>query len=204
MTPAQTVMKSGAYNQPGNGDGRYVQNAASGANDLATAQAEAEAAQATAEALQKSQDSSDADIATSQAQVEDIQATVDAVAATATVIYEKAGLNSIDQGYAEISIQVDAEGLLAGDEDAINDAKDAISEAMVDYTDCRVGISLTFGWDPDVGTGTQIADIINGLLPEVEPEMFEDAAYQNFANIGPTGTVDFQLYFFRGCNALDE
>ena len=181
-----------------------TQNAESGANDLATAQAQAKAAQATSEALRKSQESSDADIATAQAQVDDIQATVEAVAATATVIYEKAGLNSIDQGYAEVTIQVDAEGLLAGDEDAINDTKDAIAAAMKDYTDCRVGISLTFGWDPEVGVGQQIADIVNGLLPEVEPDMFEEAAYQNFANIGPTGTVDFQLYFFRGCNALDD
>jgi hypothetical protein len=181
-----------------------TQNAESGANDLATAQAEAEAAEATARALQKAQESSDADIATSEAEVANIQATVDAVAATATVIYQKAGLNSIDQGYAEVSITVDAQGLLDGDETAINDAKDAIKKAMKDYTDCRVGISLTFGWDPNVGTGTQIADIINGLLPDVYPDMFEDAAFQNFANIGPNGTVDFQLYFFRGCNALND
>lgn len=181
-----------------------TQNAASGANDLATAQAEAEAAQATAEALTRAQQSSNSDIATSEAEVKDIKATVKAVAATATVIFNKAGLNSIDQGYAEVTIQIDAAGLLSGDQNAEDAATKAIQNALDQYTDCRVGITLTFGWDPDIGTGIQIATAVNALLPDAEPAMFEDAVFEPFANVAANGTVEIRMYFFRGCQALDS
>jgi hypothetical protein len=136
--------------------------------------------------------------------VTNIQATVKAVAATATVISQKAGLNSIDQGYAEVSIQVDAEGLLAGDKDAEDAATKAIQSALKQYNDCRVGITLTFGWDPSIATGLEISDAINKLLPDAEPKMFADAAYENFANVATTGTVEIRMYFFRGCQALED
>lgn len=181
-----------------------TQNAELGANDLATAQARAEAAQATAEALIKSQQSSDADIATARADVANIQATVKAVKATATVISQRAGLNSIDQGYAEVAITVDANGLLAGNQDAEDDAVDAIRAALRQYNDCRVGITLTFGWHPDINQGLEIANRINALLPDAEPAMFEEAAFENFGNLQPAGTVEIRMYFFRGCQALDN
>ena len=178
-----------------------TQNAESGANDLATAQAAAQAAQATAEALQHAQSASDADLATSQAQVDNIQATVKAVAATATVITKRAGLNAIDQTYAEVTIQVDADGLLAGDKDAEDATTKAIQAAMKPYEACRVGITLTFGWNPDVTVGLQISQAVNDLLPDAMPKMFEDAVYENFANIAASGTVEIRMYFFRGCDA---
>ena len=34
--------------------------------------------------------------------------------------------------------------------------------------------------------------------------MFKDAAYENFANVAPEGTVEIRMYFFRGCQALDQ
>jgi hypothetical protein len=181
-----------------------TQNAESGANDLATAQAKAEAAQATAEALTQSQAVSASDRATAQAEVANIQATVESVIATATVISQRAGLNSIDQGYAEVAIQVDASGLLAGDKDAEDAATRAIQRALKQYGECRVGITLTFGWDPDINRGLAIADKINQLLPDAEPKMFEEAAYENFGNLQPSGTVEIRMYFFRGCQALDQ
>jgi hypothetical protein len=136
--------------------------------------------------------------------VADIQATVESVKATATVISERAGLNSIDQGYASVTVSVDADGLLQGDADAEDAAINAIRDALEDYEDCRVGITLTFGWNPDVGTGNQIADRVNALLNEAEPDMFEDAAFESFANVGPQGSAEIRMYFFRGCNALDD
>jgi hypothetical protein len=181
-----------------------TENAERGANDLATAQAEAEAAQATAEALIDAQSASEADIATAQAEVDNLQSTAEAVAATATVVFQRAGLNSIDQGYAEVTIQVDGQGLLAGNDDAEDAAVRAIRDALEPYQECRVGITLTFGWDPSVATGSQIADRVNALLRRAEPDMFEDAATENFANIGPQGSVDIRMYFFRGCQAVDE
>ena len=180
-----------------------TQNAELGANDLATAQAEAEAAQATAEALTRSQASSDSDIATAQAEVANIQATVESVKATATVISQRAGLNSIDQGYAEVTVSVDANGLLAGDDDAEDAAVEAIRDALRQYNDCRVGITLTFGWHPDINQGLDIANRINQLLPDAAPDMFEEAAFENFGNLQAPGTVEIRMYFFRGCQALE-
>jgi hypothetical protein len=181
-----------------------TQNAESGANDLATAQAEAESAQQTAEALSESQESSDSDVATAQAEVANIESTIEAVAATATIIAQRAGLNSIDQGYAEVTIPLDTAGLIAGDQDAEDAAIEAIQDALEDYEDCRVGITLTFGWNSDLGTGLQIADRINALLPEAMPDMFEDAVFENFANLADVPQAEIRMYFFRGCQALDN
>ena len=143
-------------------------------------------------------------MATAQADVANIQATVESVKATATVISRRAGLNSIDQGSAEITINIDAQGLLDGDEEAEDAAIAEIRDALEPYEECRVGIVLTFGWDPDVRTGSQISERVNALLREARPEMFEDAVTENFANIGPQGLADLQVFFFRGCLALDE
>lgn len=181
-----------------------TENAESGANDLATAQARAEAAQATAEALSESQESSDSEIATSQAEVANIQSTIESVAATATIIAQRAGLNTIDQAYVEVTIPIDTAGILAGDPDAEAAAVEEIQRALASYEDCRVGITLTFGWDLDISTGQLIADRINALLPVAEPDMFEEAVYQNFANVADVEQAEIQMYFFRGCQALDE
>lgn len=181
-----------------------TENAESGANDLATAQAEAEAAQQTAEALIDAQEASDEDVATAQAEVANLQATSEAVAATATIVAQRAGLNSIDQGYAEVTIQIDSAGILAGDEDAEDAAIEALRDALEPYNDCRVGITLTFGWNADIGTGLQIADRINALLPDAEPDMFEDAVFENFANVADAQQAEVRMYFFRGCQAIDS
>jgi len=42
------------------------------------------------------------------------------------------------------------------------------------------------------------------LLPDAEPKMFEEAAYENFGNLQPSCTVEIRMYFFRGCRALDN
>ena len=62
---------------------------------------------------------------------------------------------------------------------------------------------LTFGWNPNVATGSAIAAEVNDLLAEAEPEIFGDAVTENFANIGPQGSADLTLYFFRGCQAIE-
>jgi hypothetical protein len=181
-----------------------TENAERGANDLATAQAEAEAAQATAEALIEAQSASEADVATAQAEVDNLQGTAEAVAATATVIFEQAGLDAIDQGKVEITIRFDAQGLLDDDPDADAAAIDAIQEAMEPYQDCRAAIVLTFGWHPNVGTGSAISAEVNDLLREAEPDIFGEAVSENYANIAPQGAADITLYFFRGCNAVTD
>jgi hypothetical protein len=173
------------------------------ANDLATAQAAAEAAQATAEALIDAQSLSQSDVATARANVENLQSTAQAVAATATVVFQRAGLNAIEQTKLEITVSIDAQGLLQDNPEADAAAIAAIQDAMEPYQNCRVGIVLTFGWNPNVGTGSAIAAEFNDLLDQAEPEIFVDAVTENFANIGAQGRADLTLYFFRGCQAID-
>ena len=69
-----------------------------------------------------------------------MQATAEAVAATATVIFEQAGLDAIDQGKVEITIQFDAQGLLADDPEADEAAIEAIQDVMEPYQDCRAAL----------------------------------------------------------------
>ena len=181
-----------------------TQNAESGANDLATAQARAEAAQATAEALTQSQAVSDSDKATAQAEVANIQATVESVIGHGDGDLATGRLNSIDQGYAEVAIQVDASGLLAGDKDA-EDAANRPSRGRSSTTEVVGSVSRSrLAGIPDINRGLAIADKINQLLPDAEPAMFEEAAYENFGNLQPSGTVEIRMYFFRGCQALDQ
>ncbi|MCO5223214.1 MAG: hypothetical protein M9947_16820, partial [Thermomicrobiales bacterium] len=187
-----------------------TQNAESGANDLATAQAEAAAAQATAEALAAANQSSDSDIATAQAAANQIEATVAAIStqqaasnATATVLAQQAAQGSIDPSKVELSIDVDYAGLINGDPDAIEETSDALADILEPYQGCRVGLSLTFGWSSDLQTGIAVAGAVNQILEDDFPEIFGDAALEDFASLqDPPGRVDLEFFFYKGCDAL--
>ncbi|MEZ4504941.1 MAG: hypothetical protein R2848_03505 [Thermomicrobiales bacterium] len=187
-----------------------TQNAESGANDLATAQAAAAAAQATAEALAAANSSSDADIATAQAEANLVQSTIAALStqqaasnATATVLAQQAAQGSIDLSKVELSIDVDYEGLINGDPDAIEDASATLADVLAPYEGCRVGLSLTFGWSSDLQTGIAVAQAVNQILADDFPEIFSDAALEDFASLqDPPGRVDLEFFFYKGCEAL--
>ena len=96
-----------------------TENAESGANDLATAEAAAADAQATIDALEADQDSADEDLATAQARVNVVQTTVAsleedqaAAAATATVLAEAAANSALDPNQIDLTIDVSLDGIL--------------------------------------------------------------------------------------------
>jgi hypothetical protein len=64
---------------------------------------------------------------------------------------------------------------------------------------------LTFGRAPTIDQGVALASAVNALLPEVAPELFDGAAFDNFGNIsGPYNQVDLRIYFFTGCAPAEE
>lgn len=187
-----------------------TENAESGANALATAQAGQAAAEATIAAILANQSSSESELATAQAEVNAAQATVQALVtqqaaamATTTALAGQAASGSIDPTLVELSIEVDAQGLLDGDQDAIEETSEILAEELDQYEGCRVGLTLTFGWSSDLTTGLAVADAVNSILVDDFPEIFGEAAIDNFAALqDPVGRVDLQIYFYRGCEAL--
>ena len=187
-----------------------TENAESGANALATAQAGQAAAEATTAAILANESSSESVLATAEAAVNDAQATVQALVtqqaaamATTTALAGQAASGSIDPTLVELSIEVDANGLINGDQDAVDDASETLAGELDQYEGCRVGLALTFGWSSDLQTGLAVADAVNTILLEAFPEIFGEAAVDNFASLQePAGRVDMQFYFYRGCDAL--
>jgi len=179
-----------------------TQNAASDANDLATAQAAAANAQATADVLQANQSVSDAEVSTAQAEAVSIQATLESAVATATVLAQQAANAGIDGDYTQVRFQVDAQGLINGDPAAEADAIDAIREAMAPYNGCKAGVALTFGGG-NLQDGLIVADNINRILAKNFSETFGEAGFENFATVNESafGQVTVQIYFLRGCDA---
>jgi hypothetical protein len=188
-----------------------TENAESGANALATAQAGQAAAEATIAAILANESSSESVLATAEAEVSAAQATVQALVtqqaaamATTTALAGQAASGSIDPTLVELSIEVDATGLINGDPDAIEETSQTLADALDQYEGCRVGLALTFGWSSDLQTGLAVADAVNAILQDDFPEIFADAAVDNFASLqDPVGRVDMQLYFYRGCDALE-
>ena len=122
---------------------------------LATAQAEA-AARAT-------------EVAALQAQQVNAQVTATALAVVAA--------NSVlDPNRQTITIQTDLEGMLANDEEALADARDALNTQLSRYpVGCRAGFALISGKAPEIDEGVELARRVEGLLREVRPEVFTEA-----------------------------
>jgi len=171
-----------------------TQNAQSGANALATAEAEASAAQTALAAAQ----ATGAALATQQAAtplapiVIDIPTTTPAASPAA----------SMSQRYVEVTVQVNPDGLLAGDGGAEDAARDALHAGLDRFAGCRVGVVSTFGGG---GDGVAISRAVNDFLFDEFPDLFGGAAAPDdfFDQTLPRGAVTLRLYFFSGCAAAE-
>lgn len=186
-----------------------TENAQSGANDLATAQAQAAAAQATIEAQAANQILSGSQLATAQAEAAAIQATVAALsteqaaaAANATALSAELVANSLDPSARESSITTDINGMISGNPEVLNDAREQLQEIIAPYQNgCRAGVVLISG-NGDLGPGNDLARVVEGLLRDDYPAIFtEETGYERFAQPGaqPTGGVNIKVYFNTGC-----
>jgi hypothetical protein len=173
-----------------------TQQAASGANTMATI-----------EALQASNTSNADALATSQAQQAALQSQQDSLSATATAYVAVAAPGSLSPNSVEETIQVDLEGVLAGDDGAISEAEDKIRETFQSYADadgCQAGFVLTSARAPDLGQGVQLSTRFNELLRSTMPDVFGETAFEGIAlpNTSPSGEVILQIFLYSGCDLI--
>lgn len=199
----------------------------SNADALATAEAEQEAleeasasnadALATVEAeraaLEAENISSADELATAQAEQALLQEQQAELQATATAFASIADSGNLNPASVEEIIQVDLNGVLSGDDDAIEEAEEEISDTFQEYVDaegCHAGFVLLSGRAPDIAQGNQLSEAVFDLLvstvPEVfgETDAFSQAGYETVAlpNTTPTGEVVLQVFLYSGCELV--
>ncbi len=170
------------------------------ANALATAEAENEA-------LAQSNQSNADSLATAQANQASVQA-------TATAFVNAAPPGSMSPNSVEEIIQVDLQGILSNDPDAIEDAEQEIEETFQPYIDagnCHAGFVLLSSRAPDIGSGNQLSEEVFELLVATAPEVFAEtdtfgqSGFETVAlpNTSPTGEVLMQVFLYAGCDLLE-
>lgn len=183
-----------------------TQNALSGANALATAEAQAAAAQATIDALSANQVASDSAVQTAQAQLAAIQATADALA-TLQALPTPTPLPQvgIDPTFDPVTMQVDIDGVLDGDEQALDQAREELQREFGSYTAaCRAAVVITYGHGPSVAEGVELARRMNALATEEFPAIFAETGFRDISSgVDPFGQVEMEVFLYSGCPALE-
>ncbi len=186
-----------------------TENAASGANALATAQAQLAAAQTAQAAASADQALNAAELATAQTAAAAIQGTVAALTAqqaaaqqTATALAAEAAANALDPRSVTEAVEVDLDGVLRGDPDAVAAARRALEGVLEPYRgQCRAGFVLISGHGDDIAEGIGLANAIETILTEDFADIFEDAGSETFAlpGVPPRGQAELQIFLFSGC-----
>src|SRR5918995_385005 len=163
-----------------------TQNAQTGANAQATTNAQATVVQATLTAA---------------------QATVEAAQAQQVNVDQTAEASSLNPNFVPVTVLVDLNGINGGDADARTEAVQELQTALEPYLTtggCRAGFVLTSSRAQDVGTGVALSENINEILQQEFPEVFGETAFEAIAltNPDPAGEVQLQIFFFRGCQAV--
>lgn len=180
-----------------------TEQAASGANT-----------QATIAALEASNISSSDALATAEAQQAELQAQQADLEATATAFANAAPPGSMSPNSVQEVIQVDLQGVLSNDQDAIEDAEQVIAETFQPYVDaegCHAGFVLLSGRAPGIGPGNDIAEAVFEMMLETVPEVFAETetfgetAYETVAlpNTTPEGEILMQVFLYSGCGLLE-
>ena len=164
-----------------------TENAVNGANDLATAQAEA-AARAT-------------EIAAVQAQQVNAQVTATALAVVAA--------NSVlDPTRQSLTVQTDLGGMLAGDEEALAAAREALQTPLSRYPlgQCRAGFVLISGKAGSIEDGVQLARRGGRAAARSTGRTSSPRrpASELFAlpNEEPFGEATVDIFFYSGCQPI--
>jgi hypothetical protein len=192
-----------------------TENADSGANaeatsaalrdELAASEAQASSAQATSDAVAEELANAEATSQAAGQQVADAQA-------TASALDQQVQLNSLNPVSITEIIQVDLGGVLGGNEDSLDNARNALDSALGPYADgnnCRIGFVNISSRSNSIGEGVQLSDAIAILIEEEHPELLPDPADGEsaqlasesiaFPNTSPVGEVQLQLFLSTGC-----
>jgi hypothetical protein len=101
---------------------------------------------------------------------------------------------------------------LAGDEGALNDAQQALDDALAPYIkgqNCRIGFVLISSNAPDVPTGANLSKRIGAMIEQDFPQLLPEPAnggdqklaFDSVALPGatPSGQVELLLFLSSGC-----
>jgi hypothetical protein len=125
---------------------------------------------------------------------------------TATALAVVAANSVLDPNRQIITIGTDLEGMLTNDEEALADARDALSTQLSRYpVGCRAGFMLISGKAPQIEQGVDLAERVDELLREVRPEVFtETTGVEHFAlpNTQPFGEASIDIFFYSGCQPI--
>jgi hypothetical protein len=192
-----------------------TENAESGVNAQGTMAALEDQLQSNASALA----TSEAQSASSQSQVEDAQTQAQSAEATSAAAQsqlaqaeQQVQLNSLNPASVTETIQVDLNGVLSGDDGAIEEARNQLDGALGPYLNgdsCRIGFVLISSRSEGLGEGVQLSERIGGLiesdfqqlLPEPANGGDQKLAYESIALPGtsPVGEVELLLFLSSGC-----
>lgn len=176
-------------------------------------------AQGTMTALQNQLDESESARATSEAQSASAQQQIDSAEATSAAAQsqlsqaeQQVQLNTLNPNALSETIQVDLNGVIGGNGQALDDARDEIESALAPYLQsesCRIGFVNISSRAPDIGQGIQLSDAIAQIIeddfPQLLPEPAEGSqpqlASESIAlpNTTPSGEVELQLFLSSGC-----
>ncbi|MGC4190412.1 MAG: hypothetical protein QM589_04160 [Thermomicrobiales bacterium] len=157
--------------------------------------------------------------ATSEALSTQAAATVSAVQqdradadATSEALATQVAAQSLNPSAVQETIQVDLNGVVAGDTQATADARRQLEQIFQKYTSgqtCQIGFVLISSGASDIGSGVNlskaIANLISSDFPELLPVRADGSqgtlASESIALIGstPSGEVQLELFFNTGC-----
>ena len=168
---------------------------------LETAQAESQSAEAT----------SDANASNAQSTAEALQAEQANIDATIAALEQEARSNTLNPQSISETISVDPNGILNGDQDAIDEATSELHRVLDKYvngSNCKIGFTNISTNSPDVATGSQTSRALGELMEEEFPELLLEIegqeptlAFESIGNVGvqPEGDVELQLFVNFGC-----
>lgn len=182
-----------------------------------------ENAQGTTVALENQIATNEAILATSEAQAgqaqanaESAQATSDAAENELLQAQEQIQLNTLDPNAITETIQVDLNGVLQGDQGALDGARQRLEDVLTPYLEaesCRIGFVLISSGAPEIGQGVQLSDRIGQMIEDEFPELLPEPAQGNepalasesIALIGstPNGEVQLLLFLSAGCQPAE-
>lgn len=182
-------------------EAQATENASSGAN-----------AQATAEAAQATIDSANANLANANATAEAAGAQITNANATSVALDQQLLQNSLNPESVVQTVQVDINGVIANDPDAVAEARAQLHQVLDPYVNgqnCRIGFVNISSRSSELGQGVQLstamAPIIEAEFPQLLPEPADGSARRLASNpiaypgTEPVGEVELQLFLSSGC-----
>ena len=132
-----------------------------------------------------------------------LEAALTEVQVTATALVLVAANTVLDPTRQSITIQTDLDGMLGGDDQALTDARTALTTQLERFPPgCRAGFMLVSGNAPLIEEGVDLARRVESLLREGWPAIFtETTGAELFAlpNQPPIGQVTIDIFFYAGC-----